>query len=628
MKLKGKQNPASKLNNALSILVEAARKRVLLGKLAAALLLACAISMAAGAFTRGFFQAASPLPGTIAKYMPEGALLYIEAGDFGQIMKDWNASPEKHAWVESDNHSIFSKSRLFLRLQDAQKGFAAAAGLPPDMKFLDQIAGDRSALAIYDIGNLEFLYVSRLQSAKAMQSTLWQTRGKFEPREASGKAFYVRQDQDSSRTVAFAVEGDYLILATREELVAGALELMSGKAGRTLDQEAWFAKAVSAASTPGDMRMVMDLEKIAVTPHFRTYWIQQNITETAGYLAGVSDLYRAADQYREERILLRKPQDQVARAKPAASPAAKKPAQEPTPIFSAEGGKAVAEMLRFVPADYGVYRAFSNPSVEQCIASLNRRILSPHHELAAVEQSAPSVALGGGQTGDASDLETRIDVAPQEHQEITADAAAPLRDAVTKTGPLALLVLESSRRNTDGVLLSVSSAVIIAGTSDWESVSARRSLQYALAPGLSTARLGVQWQETKDAPGAYQLDGLATLQMATRGRFLIVANDPALFAAILQAANKTKTALDDKSATLSYSASLNHARERGNFRDLTKVLDDGFRSNGEGAAGEPAFFSRNIASLSEMFSGVASESMEVHEADGNVRQTVTYQWAR
>ena len=633
-------NLGTKSKHLVWTLAHGAQRKLLHGKFAGALLLACAISIAAGALAREYFQTASALPGSTAKYMPEGALLYLEAKDFGQIIRDWNASPEKRVWVDSDDYSVFSKSRLFLKLQDAQKGFAAAAGLPPDMRFLDEVAGDHSALAVYDIGNLELLYVSRLRSAKAMQSTLWQTRSKFEPREANGKTFYVRTDEDSSRTVAFAVEGDYLILATREDLAAGALELMSGKTGRTLDQEAWFAKAVSAsASEPGDLRMVMDLARIAVTPHFRSYWIQQNITETAGYAAGVSDLYRTADQYREERVLLRKPGGPTAKGLPVASATpvgtnaptaavsktAAKPTLKPTPVFTAEGGKAVAESLHFVPAEYGVYRAFANPSAEDCLEALNRRILSPHHEIVQEEKLAPTVSLGDGETGNASDLETRIDVLPEQHQD-TVDGSAPLLDALAKSVPQALLVMESSRKNSDGVLLHVSSAVIIAGSSDWDSAAARNVLQSGLSPGLSTSRLGVQWQAMPDLNAAYRLDGLAPVAMAIRGRFLVVTNDPEWLASALRNADQGKATTDTRGDQLTYAASFNHANERRNFKDLTVVLDAGAHSNRN--ADEPAFFSRNIASLSEIFSGVSSESMEVHEADGKVEQTVTYRWAR
>ena len=172
--------------------------------------------------------------------MPEGALLYIEARDFARLLKDWNAAPERAAWTRSDDYRVFSNSRLFLRLGQASDQFAVAAGLPPDMKFLVDAAGTESAVAVYDIGNLEFLYVTRLASGDFLQSALWQSRNKFQPRSAGGKPFFARKDEQSGRVVAFAIADNYLILGTREDLVAGSLELMSGSKGRMLSQEGWY----------------------------------------------------------------------------------------------------------------------------------------------------------------------------------------------------------------------------------------------------------------------------------------------------------------------------------------------------------------------------------------------------
>src|SRR5947208_13045106 len=55
--------------------------------------------------------------------VPQGALLYIEAKDFAGLLRDWNNSPEKRQWLESDNHSVFSQSLLFLRLERFFKRF-------------------------------------------------------------------------------------------------------------------------------------------------------------------------------------------------------------------------------------------------------------------------------------------------------------------------------------------------------------------------------------------------------------------------------------------------------------------------------------------------------------------------
>src|ERR1700761_7041675 len=85
-----------------------------------------------------------PQPGPLHPFdqmMPEGSLLYIEAGDFSGLLKEWNNSPERAEWLKSDDYRVFSNSRLFGRLGQVSDQFAVVAGLPPDMKFLVDAAG-------------------------------------------------------------------------------------------------------------------------------------------------------------------------------------------------------------------------------------------------------------------------------------------------------------------------------------------------------------------------------------------------------------------------------------------------------------------------------------------------------
>src|SRR5712692_10489720 len=212
-------------------------------KRAAILLL---VSVASIGASWAAFQALAPEAPPLSRYVPAGSLLYLQAKDFSALLGDWNASPQKASWVHSKNYEVYSRSRLFLRLQGASNQFAAAAGLPPDMNFLTQVAGTQSALALYDIGKLQFLYITRLPSANSMQSALWQTRAKFQPRSAGGVTFYLRRDPESGREVAFAVNGDFLLLATREDLLAGALQLMGGGKDFSLEAEPWWTQSVAA----------------------------------------------------------------------------------------------------------------------------------------------------------------------------------------------------------------------------------------------------------------------------------------------------------------------------------------------------------------------------------------------
>ena len=157
------------------------------------------IAAACGGIGWGAYRAAAPAGQPLSKYVPAGPLLYLEAKDLSALLNDWNSSPQKRQWIQSDNYEVFSRSRLFLRLKGASDQFTAAAGLHRDMDFLSQVSGEHSVLALYDIGNLQFLYIAYLPSAKSMKTILWQTRAKFEPRSAGGVNFYLRRDLESKR---------------------------------------------------------------------------------------------------------------------------------------------------------------------------------------------------------------------------------------------------------------------------------------------------------------------------------------------------------------------------------------------------------------------------------------------
>lgn len=88
-------------------------------------------------------------PGTndqpLASLTPPGALLSIESPDFAGLLKSWNSSPQQKAWLASANYSVFSNSRLFGRLGDAETQFAAASQIPA-ATLLPQVAGGNRCL--------------------------------------------------------------------------------------------------------------------------------------------------------------------------------------------------------------------------------------------------------------------------------------------------------------------------------------------------------------------------------------------------------------------------------------------------------------------------------------------------
>ena len=547
------------------------------------------------------YRAASPSETPLSKFVPAGPVLYLEAKDFSSLLADWNSSPQKRQWIQSDSYEVFSRSRLFLRLKGASNQFAAAAGLPPDMDFLSQVAGEHSVFALYDIGKLQFLYIAYLPSAKSMQTTLWQTRSKFEPRNAGGIDFYVRRDPESQREVAFAVTGDYLVLSTREDLMAGALQLISGKPDRTVEGDAWFAQSTAAAGSAGDLRMVLDLQTLVPNGYFRTYWVQQNITDLSQYAAVVSDLFRTHKQYREERVLIRKKASQ----------------NEP----SADALTAAADLSRFVPADAGVYVSAASPTADACLALLETKLLAPHQGPAPASQIAPDVQLTSGETGSSADLETRIDLAPETNQ-VSSQSASELKQLLDRTPVLASLQVQSTQRDAAGVFVRIHSAVVLASGVNWDGDAARKAVANFVQPAFTASQLGVGWVQKN---GYAELDGLWPLALSAHEKYLIVSDDPTLMQVMLANFEQNRS-----TKPLQYIAGFNHQGERGNFLRFIRLIDraGGGTESENGDGGQPQFFSGNIASLSAALVAVSAERIEIRNEEGKVRQTVTYEWSQ
>jgi hypothetical protein len=165
---------------------------------------------------------------------------------------------------------------------------------------------------------------------------------------------------------------------------------------------------------------------------------------------------------------------------------------------------------------------------------------------------------------------------------------------------------------------------VLRADADWDEASVQQAIQHMIAPGLTASTLGVQWKKAGVAQAYSELDGLARIALAVRGKYLLVSNDPATLAAVLARFSQPVSA---ESAI--YYAGFDHARERQNFYRLTSVIDQPSRT---GAANnesrEPQFFSQNVTSLSQTLAAVKSQSIVAKRKGGVESQTVLYEWAR
>jgi hypothetical protein len=547
------------------------------------------MSVAAAAVAAIFWAVAQPAPAPMASLFPSGAVVYLEAKDFGALLNDWNASAEKTDWLGSANYDAFSHSQLYLKLADAQTQFAAAAGVPPDYALLGSVAGSNSALAMYDIGKLEFLYMTKAPSARVTGTALWKLRGSYQTRHAGRADYFIKEDVASHRTAAFAYAGDTLLLATKESLIAGALQLMARESVPSMAAEPWFASSIQAAGAgQSELRLVYNMASLAKTYQFRSHWIQGNVGELRQFSSGLTDLDRARGEVRERRVLLR--------------------ASATESMESTES--AAGQALAAVPDDAGLYRVWLRPTGAFAEAVVEQKLFPVATSAAPKGKFAP-VVNNTADAGSEVDLESRIDEAPLTQ---ARDEMKALRAAFIAAKIDAMLDVQQTKVDADQVYVRPHFAVALLAAS-WDGNAIRAALGSAAA-GLWAQGSAPTWRT--GANGVMELDGLGKVAMAAQGRWLVIGDSAEMVNAVFS--RRARPAV----AGAAYAAGWKHARELPNFERLTTLIDFPQLPTEEQAGAEPPFFSGNIASLGGVLKRVDTASIIVHDAGALLKEAVVY----
>lgn len=534
-----------------------------------------------------FWAFAQPAPQPMSSSFPAGALLYLEAKDFGALLADWNGSAEKRDWLASASYEGFSRSELLLKLTDAQTQFATAAGVPPDYALLTSVAGSNTAVAMYDIGKLEFLYVTHLPSARAINTSLWKVRVTYQTRHAGGTDYFVKEDKPSHRVAAFAYTGDTLLLATKEELIAGALQLMAREPVPSVASEAWFTNSLQAAAPgPSDLRLVYNMASLARTFQFRSHWVQNNVPDLRQFSAGLADLERARGEIRERRVLLRA-----------------------TPEEAAADEAATGQLLAAIPADAGLYRAWLRPAGVQAAQWIEEKLF-PSSAGAAPELKSAPVVSETPDAGSEIDLESRIDERPLASG---GDSFKALRDRLVAARIDAMLDVSFAKVAADQVFVEPHSAVALLANTAWDADAIRAALG-AAAEGVWSNSATATWRNS--AAGVRELNGLGKLAMASDGKWLVIGDSAEIVNAVFSLRNRPAL------AGAAYAAGWRHARELPNFERMTKLID--FPQMPSEGAGEPPYFSGNLASLGRTLKRIDTATIVVHDSGSMLRESIVY----
>lgn len=246
---------------------------------------------------------------TLANLMPKGALVYVQSKDLTSQLKAWYLSPAHKRYFASSNYNAFSQSRLFLKFQERVQEFEAATGIVLSEEGFASVVGGESALALYDIGELEFVFTTELPQAKLASSILAQKGDKLSTRKTAGVTYYLKtmkseEGSSNNRTFAVAIVGSRGIVTTSEVLMQRALKNNADDKSedKLLDTVLDSAKQAEGFASH-DVTLWLDQAVLNKDRYFRNYWIHNNLAELKDINKVLIDLEIASDKLLEKRWL-------------------------------------------------------------------------------------------------------------------------------------------------------------------------------------------------------------------------------------------------------------------------------------------------------------------------------------
>ncbi|MFL6216179.1 MAG: hypothetical protein ACJ74J_20015 [Blastocatellia bacterium] len=562
----------------------------------------------------------------LAGAMPRGALVYVQARDLSALMKAWTASTVRNKFYASPSYTAFSKSRVFLKFQDRRGDFEKALGFGIDEGRLTEIAGGASAIAVYDIGKLDMIFVTELAREKALLTTMFKQLAQFQERNSDSGIYYAKDVQTDggrlSQQFCFAHAGGKLIVTTSEGLMIRALAAVKNNGADSLLGDVMAIAEQAKGFATHDLTMWLDQARLNRDRLFNSYWIHHNAGgELNGIESGLLDLRITAQNLTEQRYF-------------KVGAGGRGPGAGQTAEASLKGND-VAALLKFAPADAQLAEVHPQTKSEELADTVANALFGhlpvaePTRPDVTTHSSSSSDEESGGRVERYSRLDARFDVDVDDEQAPARGGSSPARKAkavesaragqsslvaaITKLAPVAVCELTRSKTDADRPFVHFERAVVIEMKT--ESALDRAALERAIIEEMR-ARFVVagvdprfNWQDDAGVRvlGQSLLEQGAAYVVA--GKYLVLAANKPFAADIAQAAAATTEAARIE-GNVGFYAMVRVADAKPVFDKLMAKLDgkvseppapkakkeDQEESEDESAA-EIKFFSDNVLSL-------------------------------
>jgi hypothetical protein len=561
--------------------------------------------------SRGQAQTAAPGAVSPAALMPAGPMVYVEVRDLKSILGWWDGSAEKTNWLASANLEQFRNSKIYLKMASRIEQFSRSAGFELDYSRLALYAGKRSALAIYNPSETEFLFVTELPAIERQATDLIKLRGRFQARQSNGITYYL--NQEGGRTVCYAETEPFFVLGTSEELIHAALSLYQKRTGSSAlaDDASW--KQFHSGALLHEARVFLDMSLLTRNANFRNEWIFDNQAALAGYRAAGIDLQWSPKQVIENRTFLRKEEATL----PAVLDAALLERYVPNGYEFVTATTEIGDIQELV---HRIDRALTNPLPDDARnISRPRRLYDSYH---AYQLSRPR-----------SQYEKQTDERDEVIEDVSsiekAVDSSQLAKWLSTANLKGFVELGRSQKKDSEFLIDFQRAFVLPADAAHLSRQQLRDWIAAEFQELYTAgSLGISWRTRVLAGIEYDILASPALRLACGvvGSAAVVVVPPEYMDRIIQtyqanlAPRFSFTAAAGNRTTY---AGLDLRNGGNSFTHLMNVLDyKELQHRGQGAP--PLFFSQNIASLLKCLSRIERMTLERKQTPGVMNETVVY----
>lgn len=245
-----------------------------------------------------------------AEDFPRDALIYVQIQDLPVFIKLWNESEIRRKYLESANFAEFENNHLALKLAQRANEINEAVGIFPDLGFASVLSENRAALAVYDIGKIEFVFIAPMSGEeKILASVLFQKQADFEEIRLDAETIVYSKEIEIDRArqrqkILFSNFRGRLILATSEKYILQTLDNIKGKTPKNrLTNEPLF-KQIAEKTKPNLATVWLNQQKLNGDWYFKNYWLMTKTKNLANLRAGMFDFEIQAEKVIERRVFL------------------------------------------------------------------------------------------------------------------------------------------------------------------------------------------------------------------------------------------------------------------------------------------------------------------------------------